>query len=242
MKTSVVMLACDINDKLSDLSRKTIESLKQTDGEFEFVIADNNSTYSSHLRGVSDIYVRNNKNTGYTGGTNQGVKLSHGDFIAIANNDIRVSSNWLKVAEEIFKNPKVGTVHFRMISYDEPFSFGGETWETGKERWCHCSFFVIRREAFGDGYDESYKEGGYDDWDFCHRKRHLEGWLTAYTNKACFQHMDSSTYMALDDGHNRNERDIRNREHFKSKFGAYAEDIWNEKYPDQMKQSWRPFP
>lgn len=242
MNTSVVMLACDINNELSELSRRTIESLKQTKGKFEFVIVDNASLLSNTLRQDPDIYIRNKTNLGYTGAINQGVKMSHGGFIAIANNDIRVSPNWMEVSQEIFRNPKVGSVHFRMIPYDEPMTFGKETWEQGKERWCHCSFFVIRREMYGDGYDETYKEGGYDDYDFMHRRRDNEGWLTAYTNKAVFQHKDSSTYMALDNGFNRTERDLRNREHYKEKFGEYPDDHFNRLFPDQILIPWKPFP
>ncbi len=239
------MLTYDINPDLASMSIAAVNSFKETDGEFEYVVVDNNSEYGAGaVRPHADIYIKNKSNVGYTGAVNQGVKLSHGEFICIANNDIKVSPNWINVADEIFKDPSVGSAHFKMVGYDEPLVLGNETWITGKEKWCSSSFFVVRREAFDsvNGYDEGYKEGGYDDWDFWHRVRHVKGWKTAYTNKAGYQHKDSSTYIAMDDGYNRTERDNRNREHFKSKFGEYAEDIWAEKYPEQMKQQWKPFP
>lgn len=242
---SVVMLTYDINPQLADFSLAAIDSLKQTRGEFEFVIVDNGSPYGAGaVRPNADIYIRNKENVGYPGAVNQGMKLSHGDFVAISNNDIKVTPNWLDVAEEVFKDPTVGSLHYRMIQYEEPVTTGNETWLEGKERWCTSSFFIIRRKAFESvgGYDEGYKEGGYDDWDFWHRVRHVNKWKTAYTNKAVYQHKDSSTYIAMDNGYNRTERDTRNREHFKSKFGEYAEAIWQSKYPEQMSQPYRPFP
>ncbi len=242
---SIIMLACDINQQLSDYSKSALESIRYSAPEAELIIIDNASDIGSgFLKSHADIYIRNKCNIGYPSAVNQGFKLAKGNFIAVANNDIKVSPNWINVATEIFKDPKVGSVHFRMIPYDEPIILGGETWPNGKERWCHASFYVIRKEAIPkDMYFEGYKEGGMDDWDFFHRVRHVNGWKTAYTNKAVFQHADSSTYMALDtrDG-NRSERDRNNAEIFKSRFGRYAEDIWNEKYPEQMKERWKPFP
>src|SRR3990167_217958 len=121
-----------------------------------------------------------------------------------------------------------------MVGYDEPFGLSNQYWPTGKERWCHGSFFVIRKTMLDDVgiYEEDYKEGGMDDWDFQHRARHIKKWQTAYTNGAAFQHKDSSTYNAQDQK-KRAERDVRNKEIFKKKFGEYPEDIWNRLYPNQ---------
>jgi hypothetical protein len=127
-----------------------------------------------------------------------------------------------------------------MISFDDFPETGNNTWLTGRERWCTASFFIVRRKALPEGfYDENYDIlGGYDDWDFFHRMRHLNGWRTAYTTKACYQHGDSVTQRLLDKG-GREEAVKKSREYFKKKFGRYAEDIWTEKYPDQMNQPYR---
>lgn len=235
------MLTYDINPQLADFSVAAVNSLKQTSGEFEFVIVDNGSPYGAGaIRPNADIYIRNKENIGYPGAVNQGVTLSHGEFICISNNDIRVSPNWMEVAEEVFKDPTVGTLHFRMIDYDAPMELGNETWVGGKERWCSSSFFVVRREAF-QGYDEAYGAGGYDDYSHHHRMRE-KGWKQAYTNKAVYQHKDSSTYVAMDDGKSRTERDKKNREYFKQKHGEYPDILFAREFPEQMNISWRPFP
>ena len=244
MKTSVIMLAHDINEQLAQLTRDAVNSLEATEnlGDREYIFIDNASLFNGGLmRSVADLYVRNKVNLGYPAAVNQGFKLSSGDLIAVANNDIVVSPNWLTVAKEIFDdNENVGSVHFRMINYGDPMTLGTNTWIVGRERWCTSSFFVLRRKAMVL-YDEGYKEGGYDDWDFWNTVRHVNGWKTAYTTRACYQHHHSATYKALDDGKSRAERDARNRERFKEKFGAYAEDIWSDKYPIQMKEDYYKF-
>ena len=244
MKTSIIMLAHDINEQLAEMTREAVSSIEATQGmdEREFIVVDNGSHYNGGLmRAASDLYIRNRVNLGYPAAVNQGFKLSTGSLIAVANNDIVVSPNWYTVAKEIFdENSNVGSVHFRMINANDPMTLGTNTWIVGRERWCTSSFFVLRREAMAL-YDEGYKEGGFDDWDYWHRVRHVDGWKTAYTTRACYQHHHSATYKALDDGKSRAERDARNREHFKEKFGAYAEDIWNEKYPSQMQEDYYKF-
>lgn len=246
MKLSVIMLTCDINQELADLSKTAIDSLNYSVQDKQFIIVDNNSTYGgAYARSQCDTYVKHKENTGYTGGVNTGFALAKGDFIAIANNDIKVTPNWWEEAERIFNSdPKVGTVHFKMVGYDEPVNLGTDTWIGGKERWCHASFYVIRKEAIPEGwYFEGYKAGGYDDYDFFHRMRDLNGWKQAYTNRAAFQHKDSSTYMALDarDG-DRSERDLRNREIYKERHGEYPDVQFAQLFPEQMQIPWKPFP
>lgn len=235
MKTSIILLRCDFNDELFELTKKACETLKCE----EKILVDNASTVGK-IHDWADILIKNTENLGYPKAVNQGFKEATGDIIAVANNDIRVSPNWASVAKEIFSdNPKVGSVHFRMLDYDTPMAYGYNTWIEGKERWCSASFYVIRREALQE-YDEDYKEGGYDDWDFFYRLRH-NGWKTAYTTKACYQHKHSSTYKALDNGKSRAERDHKNRLRFSEKFGGLAEDLFAKKYPEQMKEDYYAF-
>jgi len=225
MRTTVIMPVLLINDELKKLTEAAIASLQATDNSDELDILTIDNT---------------RKNLGYPAAVNKGMTVAQGEYIAIANNDIRVSPNWLDVAKEILQNPAVGSAHFRMIDYDEPIKLGSNTALAGRERWCTASFFVIRRKAFV-WYDERYGLGGGDDWDFFHRMRHINGWLTAYTTRACYQHKHSSTQIATDDGLSRKVRDIANMELFKTKYGKYPEDIWKELYPEQMAEDYYGF-
>lgn len=229
-----------LNEELNTLTKNAIESLKG-----ELILIDNASLPESKpfLKEKAAVYIENEENLGFPKAVNQGFKKSVSDLITVANNDIRVSPNWESVAKEIFnENPKVGSVHFRMIPYEEPFNLGFDTWITGKERWCHGSFYVIRREAIPEGgYFEGYGMGGYDDYDFFHRMRDLNGWKQAYTNRAQFQHKDSSTLSALDQT-DRAERDRRNKEMYKERFGEYPDIQFAKLFPEQMNEPWKPFP
>lgn len=245
MKTSIILPVWQPTDDHLKMTMAMFGSLAQTEGleQGEIIVVDNASPIGGDLlQSYSDLYIRGTKNKGYPWAVNQGLKLCSGDLICVPNNDIRVSPNWYKVATEILQDPEVGSVHFRMIGYEEPFSFGTDTWKEGKERWCSSSFFVMRWEVIREVglYDEKYEFFGYDDWDMWYRVRQA-GFKTAYTNKACYQHNDSATYRALDQDE-RNMHAAMNKEYFKKKHGDYAEDLFAKMYPDQMSVNWRPFP
>lgn len=219
-----------IDAQTIDVTEAAIRSLKDS-ADCRLILIDNASTVGGgRLRELADVYIRNKENLGYAKAVNQGLQLS-GMAVAIANNDIRVSPNWYTVTQEVMDNPKVASLHFRMIPYDEPFAYGDKTFTTGRERWCTGSFFVIRNIQL---FDEDFLNS-YDDWDFQYRLR-KNGWLTAYTTKACYQHMDSFTQKKIPQ---REDNNWKNRELFKQKHGEYPENIWCDLYPDQMQMDWR---
>lgn len=238
---SIILPVWITDNQTAFLTREAIESFEKTGEDYELVIVDNGSTMmGGELAKLADTYIRNKKNLGYPMAVNQGRWIAKGDIYCIANNDIKVSDNIFRVGRLALKDEKTASVHFRMVGYDEVTEYGNEIWPVGKERWCTSSFFLIKREASQD-YDEMYGLGGYDDWDIWHRIRHLEGWRTAYTNLAYYQHLDSHTQLQRDPKERR-ESDKTNKEYFKQKFGDYPENIWNMLYPEQYKLPWRNFP
>ena len=224
-----------INEELLKLTENAINSLKG-----ELIIVDNGSSLMHEdIIKKAQIYIRNEENLGYPKAINQGFSKVTSDLVTVANNDIRVMQNWENVAKEIFnEDSKIGSVHFRMINYDEPMQQGYNTWIVGKERWCTSSFFVIKKEAIQE-YDENFGLGGFDDYDFWKRFRD-KGWKTAYTTKSCYQHKHSSTQLALDQIE-RQERDRRNREYFKSKHGEYPDVLFAKTYPEQIQEDYYDF-
>lgn len=223
------------NEEILQLTKNAIESL----GDVGLVIVDNGSPIGGgYLRSVSEIYLRSKENKGYAHAVNSGLSLIHNDLVAIANNDIRVSPNWLSVTQEVFEEPNVYSCHFRMTNYDEPFQYGKDIVYQGKERWCTSSFFVIKtcdekgnlRKFY---YDENFVNS-YDDWSYWKDVR-SHGLKQAYTDRACYQHKHSSTQVLLP---TREEQNQKNREYFKKKWGMYPEDDFNKDFPDQMKKEY----
>lgn len=232
---SVIMPVWITTPETLELTQAAVQSL----GKVELVIVDNGSTMGSGwCRSVSDIYIRNQDNLGYAKAVNQGLKLSTCQLKAIANNDIRVSYNWQEVAKEVLTpNARTYSCHFRMIEYDTEMTYGKSIIYTGKERWCHGSFFVIDTSRVQFYYDEGYLNS-YDDWDYFNTIR-KSGLMTAYTDKACFQHVNSHTQQLVP---NRDENDKKNREYFKDKWGYYPEDKFAEEFPEQVaKDYWKGF-
>lgn len=221
---NVVMPVYIQNEETLELTKSAIYSL----GDCKLIVVDNDSSMGGgYLRAFSSIYIKNNTNLGFAKAVNQGFKMCTNEFIAVANNDIRVSPNWQSVAKEVLSKPDTYSCHFRMTSYEEPFAYGNKTLYEGMERWCTSSFFVIKGNPYL--FDEHYFNS-YEDWDYWMTVRKAD-WKTAYTDKACYQHHHSFTQQQIPEREANNQR---NREYFKKKWGRYAENIFTEKHPDQM--------
>ena len=226
-----VIMPCWCTD--ADSVSVTEDAVKSLEGH-ELVIVDNGSTVGGGwLREWADLYIKNKVNLGYAKAVNQGLKLA-GEVVAVANNDIRVPPQWESVAKEILEDPTVGSVHFRMIPYDQPFNPGSDIWKTGKERWCSSSFFVVRNIQL---YDENFKSG-VEDWAFWYEMR-KKGFTTAYTNKVEYQHLDSYTLRKLPSN---DENQKFNVEYFVNKYGKTPEQQFEEMFPNQLCLPWKPMP
>lgn len=220
------MPAYILNDKLLALTKNAVASF----GNVELIVIDDNSPMGGgYLRSIANIYVKNKENLGYARSVNRGLKLATNKYIAIANNDVRISPNWQEVTEEVFKNPQCYSCHYRMTDYETPFEYGNKIIYEGKERWCHGSFYVINTSIAKFYYDEEYVNS-YDDWDLFFTVRSL-GYKQAYTDKAQFQHIHSAT---ISQAPKHDERNKANREYFKIKWGGYAEELFRKEFPKQM--------
>lgn len=216
-----------VTDELLELTKQSVHAI----GEAPLIIVDNASPLGGgYLRSIATTYIRNQKNLGYAPAVNQGIDLARTRFVAVIENDVRVSPNWQEVTQRIFSsNPETGTLHFRMTDYDVPFAYGNKVVTTGMERWCTAGCFVLDRET-GLRFDEGFFNS-YEDWDIFFRVRELMGRTTTYTDQACYQHLHSHSQKQIPE---REENNRRNAEHFRKKWGKYAEELFAEKYPDQM--------
>lgn len=235
MVIDVIMPVWVQDEETLHLTKAAVESIRAGAPDCRIIIVDNGSTYGAALlRELADLYIRNKENLGYARAVNQGLKLS-GSVVAVANNDILVSNNWWDVAQRILINlPDVGSVHYKMVGYGEPFNLGVDYWEDGKERWCSSSFFVVRN---GQLYDEFYLNS-IEDWDYWRALRE-RGYKLVYTNAAAYQHKDSHTQQKIA---NRNENEEQNRKHYFEKYGEIPEEWFERLFPGQLQKPWKPFP
>ncbi len=190
LDVSIVQPAWILNEDCLQLTRESLTGMEN----FPLILVDNASPVGGgFLRSKADVYIRNKVNLGFAKAVNQGIRLAKTRYVAILSNDVRVSFNWADVAEEVLRgDPSDSTfsVHFRMTDYDVPFVYGNQIAQQGRERWCTAAFFVLDRQKelyFAEDYFNSF-----EDWDLFYRARH-EGYKTAYTDKACYQHKHSFT-------------------------------------------------
>jgi GT2 family glycosyltransferase len=120
----VVMPCFNTEKEIHDLTEMAVESMRSA-GDIKLIIVDNGSTFAPKaLEKLADIYIRNETNLGYPKAVNQGLKKVESDVVCIANNDIRVPKGIFDLKNELTKYPKIGSLHFKMIDYDQPFDFG----------------------------------------------------------------------------------------------------------------------
>lgn len=117
--TSIIMLSKDC----LDYTKKCLDSLAQYTRNFELIIVDNGSDkqtieYFKSLKKFKDLkLVLNGKNVGVPYAWNQGVKLAKYDWIAIINNDVIFTPNWLYHLQKCFDDNPLCSVSSPTTSY-----------------------------------------------------------------------------------------------------------------------------
>jgi GT2 family glycosyltransferase len=109
-----------------------IESFLKTDYKnFEFIFVDNNSSddsinvakdiFKKHPKSLTKV-VNVNKNLGFAGGCEEGMKNADGDYIVLVNNDNKViTRNWLKELLKVLNSDKrIGIVSSKQLKWDKP--------------------------------------------------------------------------------------------------------------------------
>jgi len=105
-------------------TRLCIESIRSTAGDvpIEIIVVDNGRVPDPH-RGVQFgddvIVVRNARNRGFAGGVNDGLRRASGVFVAVVNNDCRLSKGWLAAGMAALEDPGIGLVGGPEVCEDE---------------------------------------------------------------------------------------------------------------------------
>ncbi|HEY3241165.1 MAG TPA: glycosyltransferase, partial [Acidimicrobiia bacterium] len=141
MSTSVVVVACRRHPWLVPCLESVMD---QAD---DVVVVDNGSPgrwAADEARRLGARPVTLERNVGFPGGVNAGLRLARGDVVALLNDDAFAGDGWLKSATEALRDPTVGAVapklllawpHLEIRFDDEPWfappdgrSFGRQLW------------------------------------------------------------------------------------------------------------------
>lgn len=175
---SVITPAFVMKEELVEITRKCLTVLRNTP-DCELINIDNGSSFGSDMmKDLSDIYIRNKENLGFTKALNQGLKLASGDYLVVGNNDYVVEDDWqIPMMDILNKDPNVGTIS--PSTYAEPV-------ET-KFYWC-CgqagAFNMMTRKTFEilGLYDEQFMNT-FSDTDYAIRM--FEKGLKPYQTRLC---------------------------------------------------------
>jgi len=126
-QVSLVMLSMD----RLDFTKQTLKSLAKTTPRhtYELIVIDNAShppafdwLLEESRVGNIDVLIRNKVNLGFIKASNQGIKIARGKYIALINNDLIFTDNWLEKLLKPLKDKKVGI--------STPLRFDGVTDQT----------------------------------------------------------------------------------------------------------------
>jgi hypothetical protein len=101
-----------------------LESLKrQKFADFEVLVVDNASRDDSlevvRRLAPGAIILAQEKNQGFAGGVNAGIRAARGEWIAVLNNDTEVAENWLEeAAAAIRRHPDAAFLACRILDFD----------------------------------------------------------------------------------------------------------------------------
>lgn len=108
----------------------TIEFLRSVIGNtpndnIEVVLVDNGSAEDHQLEFEKTfpglIYVRSEKNLGFAGGNNLGIKYAKGDFLLLLNNDTEITPNLVsELSAELDNNADIGLISPLLLYFDNP--------------------------------------------------------------------------------------------------------------------------
>jgi len=119
---SVVILTFNGKEYIKDCQSSLLE---QTYPNIEVIVVDNASQDGSPEL-IDEQFpavnlIRNNSNLGFAAGNNMGIRLTHGDYIALLNQDTKTASTWVeelvKTAEQ---DKKIGMCLSKLLYMNEP--------------------------------------------------------------------------------------------------------------------------
>ena len=148
-----------------DVVMDTISSIKGNSDDYELIIIDDGSPLNTGFaRSEADVYVRQ-PNQGISRAWNVGMMLARNDYVAIVNDDIRVTNGWLNKLESGFNNPDAGvTAPVAGGPHLQPQITDDREYENNRFYPGYC--FMLKKDRFYQPFDEQFRSncGDCDYW------------------------------------------------------------------------------
>jgi len=168
--------------------------LAHTDVPYELIIVDKGSTDETTylLDRVENVtIIKNDENSGFIKGCNQGANKAKGKYLLFLNNDVIVTPGWLSNLVKTIENyPKCGAVGCKLIWHNGRLQEAGSIiWSDGSALgygqgdnpmrpeysylrevdYCSGACLLVRKDLFQSlgGFDERYIPACYEDSDLC---------------------------------------------------------------------------
>ena len=115
----------------SALLKRFLPSILKNSAQARIYVIDNGSTDNSVEVLQSDFkdvqVIALDKNYGFAGGYNEGLKSVKESILCLLNSDVRVEGNWIEPITELFKNPEIGIIQPKILDEKNPelFEYAG---------------------------------------------------------------------------------------------------------------------
>lgn len=189
--------------------------LDQTSLQDEIMVVDNDSTDNSvelvrsHFAGVK-LYC-NERNLGYAGGANVGLRAAQGEMLILLNPDVQVHTGWLSALKEVLGDKRVGVagcklyypgneiiqhaggiINFPLALADHYGYRQRDAGQWDQERevdYVTGAALALRRDLLDEVglFDEEFAPAYYEESDFCFRVREA-GYQVLYVPRATATH------------------------------------------------------
>ena len=129
MRSDVAIVILNWNG--SELLQRFLPSVLKNSTQARIYVIDNGSTDNSLETLYSDFkdvkVIALDKNYGFAGGYNEGLKSVDESILCLLNSDVRVEGNWITPITDLFKNPEIGIVQPKILDEKNPefFEYAG---------------------------------------------------------------------------------------------------------------------
>lgn len=249
--TSIIIL----NYNTPKLTIECIESIKENTepNSYEIILVDNGSKDDSvqkfqSLTGNISLVVCD-KNYGFAGGSNIGIRHSKGDEICLLNSDTIVTENWLTLLKKaLYSDKNIGIVGpvtnnaaAQVIAtpnlddkskiYKFGRKFNSENTNSYENAFSLIFFCVlIKREVYDriGGLDEKFFPGNYEDDDYSLRARLAGFKLIIANNVFIFHYAHQSFYHTCQSAKDFEETLSRGLERFLKKYNLSSSSMYKK--------------